>query len=198
MEILLLVIAAVVAATVILRRQRYRTWRRLARRYRLTYRPDPSGRPRVTGSINGRPCRLAVSNESSDTGIAAVEVVELTVEARTAAPPDLEITEGTSVDPLVGVESVATGDSAFDERLRVTGQDPEAIRAYLTPDRRRAILHLFEEAAPDHVVMKGEEITVRRRRAVSRLETIEADLALLLDTANRLENPRTTTEGVHS
>jgi hypothetical protein len=187
-EILLLVLAAVVAATVILRRQRHRTWRRLARRYRLAYRRDASGRPHVTGSVNGRPCQLAVSNESSDTGIAGVEVVELTVEARTAAPPGLEITEGTSVDPLVGVESVATGDSAFDERLRVTGEDPEAIRAYLTPDRRRAILHLFEETAPDHVVMKGEELTVRRRRAVSRLETIESDLALLLDTAQRLEN----------
>jgi hypothetical protein len=186
-EILLFVVAAVVAATVILRRQRHRTWRRLARRYRLDYRRDASGLPRVTGDINGRPCRLAVSNESSDTGIAGVEVVELTVEARTAAPPDLEITEGTSVDPLVGVESVATGDSDFDERLRVTGEDPEAIRAFLTPERRQAIQRLFDEVEPDHVVMTGDELTIRRRRAVSRLEIIEADLALLLDTANRLE-----------
>lgn len=187
MEILLLVVAAVVAATVILRRQRHRTWRRLARRHRLAYRSDASGRPRVTGSINGRPCRLAVSNESSDTGIAGVEVVELTVEARTSAPPGLEITEGTSVDPLVGVESVATGDSTFDERLRVTGKDPEAIRTYLTPRRRQTILRLFDEVEPDHVEMTGDELTIRRRRAVSRLETIEADLALLLDTAHRLE-----------
>ena len=188
MEILLLVVAAVVAATVILRRQRHRTWRRLARRYRLAYRRDSSGRPRVTGSINGRHCRLAVSNESSDTGIAGVEVVELTVEARAAVPPTLEITEATSVDPLVGVESVATGDGDFDEKLRVTGKDIEAIRSFLTPDRRQAVLRLFDEAGPDHVEVKGAELTIRRRRAVSRLETIEADLALLLDTAHRLEN----------
>ncbi|HSL17967.1 MAG TPA: hypothetical protein VLB51_08685 [Methylomirabilota bacterium] len=195
MEILLFVVAVVVAATVILRRQRHRTWRRLARRYGLTYRRDEAGRPRVAGSLEGRPCRLTVSDESSDTGIAGVEVVELTVEAQTTAPRGLDITEGTTVDPLVGVESVATGDPEFDKRMRVTGEDPEGIRDFLSSGRRRAILRLFDETQPAHAEVRGSVLILRRRRAVSRLETIETDLALLLETARRLENPETPLSG---
>jgi hypothetical protein len=187
MEIFIALVVAILVITVVLRRQRHRAWRRFARRHGLTYRRGTSRRPQVTGRIDGRPCRLRISDQSSDTGLAGVEVVELSIEADFAAPPGLEIRAGTKIDPLVGDEGVATGDDAFDDRLRVKGENEEQILEFLDPVRRRTILDLFDGADPGTALLRGAELSIRRRRAVSRLADVEADLALLVRVARRLE-----------
>ena len=188
LELLILFIVLLAVVTVVLRRQRHRAWRAFARRYDLVYRRAPNGRPAVTGEIDGHHCRLAVSNESPDTGLAGVEVIELRLEGRFQAPDGLVIQRGTIIDPLIlDDERITTGDNAFDSVVRVTGDDPGLIRSFLTPARREAIRPLFEETDWDSAELRGSELRIRQRRAISRVEVIEDGLHALLDTSRRLE-----------
>jgi hypothetical protein len=49
------------------------------------------------------------------------------------------------VAALLGAPDIATGDHDFDSRVRVTGSDTGRIREFLTPERRREILRLFDQ-----------------------------------------------------
>jgi hypothetical protein len=188
LELLILFLVVLAVLTVVLRRQRHRAWRAFARRYDLVFHRESNGRPVVTGDIDGRPCRLAISTESSDTGIVGAEVIELSLTGRFGAPDGLDIQPGTSNDPLIlDDEPIATGDDAFDGVVRILGDDPAQIRSFLTPVRREALRPLFEETDWDSAELRGAELRIRQRRAISRVEVIEAGLHALLETSRRLE-----------
>lgn len=76
LELLILFLVVLAVLTVVLRRQRHRTWRPFARRCDFVFHRESNGHPVVIGEIDGHPCRLAISTESSGTGIAGVEVIE--------------------------------------------------------------------------------------------------------------------------
>lgn len=188
LKLLILFIVLLAVVTVVLRRQRHRAWRAFANRYDLFFQRESNGRPLVTGEIDGRRCRLAISTESSGTGIAGVEVIELSLTGRFGSPDGLVIQPGTSIDPLIlDDEPITTGDDAFDDIVRILGDDPHLIRSFLTPARREALRPLFEETDWDSAELRGAELVIRQRRAISRVEVIDDGLHTLLETSRRLE-----------
>jgi len=188
LKLLTLIVVVVAVVTVVLRRQRHRAWRAFARHWGLDYRRDPSGRPEVTGHVDGRPCRLVVGNQSSRTNLVGVELIELSLDGLFRAPSDLDIRPARGVDPLLLQDpGIDTGDPAFDDALRVTGDDLDRVREFLSPARREAILRLFDGTDWDSAEFRESRLLVRHRRAVSRPEIIDDAMRTLLDVSRRLE-----------
>lgn len=188
LKLLIFIVVVVAVTTIVLRRQRHRAWRAFAHHWGLEYRRDPSGRPAVTGLVDGRPCRLVVNNQSSDNGLAGVEVIELSLEGLFRAPADLDIRPATRIDPLLREDpGIDTGDPDFDDVLRVTGDDPDRVLEFLNRPRREAILRLFDGTDWDSAGFRESRLLVRHRRAVSRPEIIDDAMRTLLDVSRRLE-----------
>ncbi len=180
-------VAGAVAVTVVLRRRRRDVWRSFAARHGLALGSDDEGRPRVEGAVGGRPVTVSLSRESSDTGVLGVEVVELAVGTVAPAPETLAVRRLPLAGEVVEEEaSVETGDERFDRLAEVRCDQPDAARDFLDPQRREALAALLDlDAAAG---LAGGRLYVRRRRAVARLGSLEADLALLRRTAERLES----------
>lgn len=178
-------VAGATATTVMLRRRRRDVWRRFAARHGLELGADGDGRPTVGGGLDGRRVTVAVSRESSDTGVLGVEVVELAVETAAPAPATLDVRRRPLAGEIAERDGVETGDERFDRLAKVSCDDPDVARRFLGPRRREALAALLDlDAAAG---LEGRRLYVRRRRAVSRLGSLEADLELLRRTAARLE-----------
>lgn len=184
----LLVAVAVAAAaglTAVLRRRRRGVWRRFAARHGLRLGADGGGRPAIGGEVDGRHLSVAMSRESSDTGVLGVEVVEVAVRTAAPAPASLHVRRRPLAGEVAQRDGVETGDEGFDRLAEVRCDDPDAARRFLDRSRREALAALLDlDAAAG---LDGDRLYVRRRRAVARLGSLEADLALLRRTAERLE-----------
>lgn len=181
------VVVLVAVGTLVLSRRRVAVWRRFARAHRLTYDRDDHGDPRVTGEIDGRTLRLEVMAESSDRGWFAVEPVELSLTTAVEPPPGLQVAPRTAIDKVVGEEGIETGDPVFDRLARVSGDDSDRVRNFLTAPRRAAVASLLEAVGSDPVGMRGATLFIRRRRALSRREVLERDLRTLLEAARGID-----------
>ena len=194
MEPILTIIALVAigaAATYLLRRRRFRVWRAFARRHGLRFRgPKGKGtrRPAVKGSIDGREVVLAVSRESSDTGVLGIEEERLEVGLKCDVPTGLEIVQRVGVEELLDLESFTTGDDAFDARARVVADEPEAARAFLTADRREALRRLLEGAEGHISGLERGRLFIRRRTGAERIELLDDMLERLLRCADEIDD----------
>ncbi len=56
-------------------------------------------------------------------------------------------------------QTVETGDPEFDRRFRVQSEDPDAAVRYLTPERRRTLVILWDYAGPFGVYLSGNTVT---------------------------------------
>ena len=178
-------VGAAAVATVALRRRRRDVWRRFAGRHGLELGRAGDGVSRIEGTIGGRRVRVEPSSESSDTGVLGVELVELSLGTSAPAPPDLRIRQRAVTMHAVGGGELETGDERFDRIAHVECDDPDAARRFLGEGRRDALVALLDVDAM--AGLEGPRLYVRRRRAVARLGVLEADLALLRRTADRIE-----------
>jgi hypothetical protein len=88
---------------------------------------------------------------------------------------------------LMGLEDVRTGDDRFDAALMVRGADADAVRRFLTPDRRLRI-ELLVRTLGD-VRIDDDGIAVERRGVERRIETIVGTVRELALAANALLGP---------
>ncbi len=92
--------------------------------------------PWAEGEVDGR--RVYVGNEMGRRPGDVVQFV-IRIELRGAVPV---VFMAMPRKLLTGAGKIATGDAAFDAKVWVAGEDENAIRAYLGPQRRQAILEL--------------------------------------------------------
>ena len=144
-------------------------------------------RPAVQGIIDGREVVLAVSRESSDTGVLGIEEERLEVGLKCDVPTGLEIVQRVGVEELLDLESFTTGDDAFDARARVVADEPEAARAFLTADRREPLRRLLEGAEGHISGLERGRLFIRRRTGAERIELLDDMLERLLRCADEID-----------
>jgi hypothetical protein len=162
-----------------------RSWRLVAERFGLALEPGAWNRsPRLDGSVSGHP--LTVDIHKRRTGKHKTAYTRFRVGVP-RLPAGAEIrAEGflSGISRAFGVKDIEVGDASFDSQVLVKGRDPKALRAFLTPVRRRSIGR-FLDSHPGAVI-DGEGISWSRRGRMSDsarvLDTVDAmvDLAGLL------------------
>lgn len=108
--------------------------------------------PRISGEIEDRKVKLWVKQETTGTGrhkrTTLYTILEVPLKAD--LPDGINLTyDGilSSIGEWFGDQDVKAGDEEFDRWVDVEGDDPEEIKSYLTPERRKA-LKLFIEKFP--------------------------------------------------
>lgn len=189
----LLVVALVVVGvvSVVLVRRRANVWRQFARRNRLQFhKASGSQGQRVEGVLHGRRVELAVSQNSSDTGVLGAEDLVMMVELQGRVPDGLTVLPddlGGPGDRLSQGETIDTGDAAFDEVALVRCARAEEARAYLTPGRRTALLELLNTEAQSQVGLQNGRVFVAWHEMVTQLDDLQQRLAELQSVAQRLD-----------
>lgn len=114
--------------------------RKFAERHRLHY--DQTGpRPEIRGTVDGREFRLHQQSTGNNNH---VWVAELEVSGR--LPPGLlfaaEKVHAEWAKKAIHGEDLAVGVQQFDDNVIVQVGEPRLLQAYLTPERRQAVLDL--------------------------------------------------------
>lgn len=195
-EIALLVVGILVVVGILfalsrgMARRRRDVWQQFAQRHALRYRDQPA--PQVEGVLEGRPVRLAVLSESSDTGVAGVEQVSMEVGILGPLPPGLQVMPAEGIvgeaQRLADRAIIETGDEEFDRRVIVHCDRPQEAVEYLDESRRRAILDLMghREYEPG---IRDRKASFRDRTMFTEFEACERQLRVLLEIAKRLDGP---------
>ena len=152
-------------------------WREAASRLRLLFKPgDLVTGPKIVGTLHGCQVSVATFTKQSD----KAKWTRYRVELRTSHPHNLEIRQQGFLAGILkafGQPDIEVGDLEFDARLNVRGSDPEAIRAFLNPLRRRRILELFD-AHPG--------LVIERQRLTWEVKGWQASTGRVADTIERL------------
>lgn len=152
-------------------------WLEAASRLRLLFKPgDLVTGPKIVGSLHGCQVSVATFTKQSD----KAKWTRYRVELRTSHPHNLEIRQQGFLAGILkafGQPDIEVGDLEFDARLNVRGSDPEAIRAFLNPLRRRRILELFD-AHPG--------LVIERQRLTWEVKGWQASTGRITDTIERL------------
>lgn len=197
-QLLVVTTVAVLLAGVLvgrfLRRRRRRAWRHFAGRHALRPVPSDAGSRDFVGTVGGRSVALRQADRGSDSGELGVAVVTVSVGLAGELPDGLRIEPGTPLDPLLApsdeelpAELAATGDEAFDARVRVRAADPDAAMRYLSAERRRAVLDLLDEYPSAYSGVRRGRVQVAMREVVARADHLEDCLEKLLAVATVLD-----------
>ena len=191
--LLVIALLALAAAAVwfLAARRRHEVWRRFARAHGLQRLPGTSLRHlRLGGTVDGRAFELYTAQASSDTGVLGVEEIVMKLVLRGPLPAGFAASRGGvlgEVEKTLAHEGAVRVDPALDERVRVSGEDPQAVRAFLTPARRAALAELVSvESACIPGVEEGA-VFLREREMISSPAHLESRLALLRSVAARLD-----------
>jgi hypothetical protein len=191
LPILVVLLAVAIGVSAWLGRKRRSVWQRFARRHRLQYGEPRPGLPQVTGQIDGRPVRLTVAGQGSDTGELGVQEVRLSVGVARGVPAGVEISPrglvAAAAEMMEG-ESVRTGDDEFDRRAVVRGE-PDQVRAWLDDSRRRALERLFAVKPSGTSGMQGANVYIQSREMVASPDELDRWLDELMRTARELDSP---------
>lgn len=189
-QVILLIVVAILivgVGTVALRRRRRRIWKTFARQHGLEYRSAEESHPEVVGTVDGRRFHLGIVPLGSDRGWLAMQPVRLSLELSSPMPAGLVVESRVGIETILGVEDLATGDTAFDRNVRAAAEDHSAAVEFLDQERRLAVRELVETAPPALAGVGNGTVWFQIRRAVSRLEDLERGLELLRRTARRLD-----------
>lgn len=171
------VIAAVVFGSVTSRQAMNHSWDRVATRLGVSLTPGAWNKsPQLAGSVSGYPLSVDIKKRDKT----AFTRFRLGVPD---LPAGLKLkSEGfiSGISKVFGGQDIEVGDAAFDDRVLVKGTNAEAVRAFLTPPRRREIRRFLDTHSGS--VIDGDGISWSRRGRVRDsarlLETIEAMLGL--------------------
>ena len=137
-------------------------WARAAEELGLEFRPTTLfGRPQMKGTLDGLPVEVYTysqrSGENSTTYTRyAVAYPPLGV------PFELRHESGIrKVLKIFGIGDTAIGDARFDDSFAISTDDPDALRAYLTPARRMALLRLLASYPGLQVSDTGLSLTTK-------------------------------------
>lgn len=187
--VVLAVVVVIVSATLV--RGRKQVWKRFARRNGLVFESD-GARAAVHGTIGRRHMRLHTSQDTSDAGLMGVQEVRMSIGLGPATPPLLFVSraEGVvgSVRKASDAERVTTGDDTFDAKTLVEGKPAEAVRAYLTPHRRRVLEEFLAATDADDAGIAEGALFVEDREMLSDEPRLQERLDLMLEVATQLDH----------
>jgi hypothetical protein len=178
-------VAGAVIASILLHRRRQHVWARLAQRHRLRVHRDGRGL-RVEGKIDGRAFSLAQVDRGSDAGELGVVRTRMTIEV-SSWPPGAVLESPFAAAPGAldhRPDELATGDEAFDQAVILRSPESAAIREYLTPARRRALLELVDSRP---VSVANGAIAITERTMITELDRLEQHLEALRRAAQALD-----------
>lgn len=95
------------------------------------------------------------------------------------------------ISRFFGVQDVIVGDSRFDDAFQVQAVSEEAIRSFLTPDRREALVRLI--ASYRSVVITDDEIKYQKNKVETDSSTIVSTVRRLVSSAKLLTDDREAT-----
>lgn len=183
--VVVLLAATAVVTWAFLRRRR-NEWQRFARHHDFKYREGADGLV-VAGDVDGRPFKLDVSTESSDTGFLGVENVEMILGLKSRVPDGMEVLDAGGVlgeaDRMIEPEAAATGDQEFDRQVLVRGNFGQPASEYLTPKRRGAVLKFLAEEPSCQIRIAGSEFVAQEREIVANVVKLDARLERMLAAA---------------
>jgi hypothetical protein len=139
---------------------------------------------RIHGSVEGVPVEVRVVTESSGESSSSWTVY-------TASYPALGLglsvrsTRGWQrIGRLFGAKDIETGDAAFDPEVTVKGDDPERVRAFLTPARRMSVHRLLAEY--DRARIEDDQVRWRKSGVEKEPDRIVTTVRRLAAVAQRL------------
>jgi hypothetical protein len=195
MQILLVVVGCTVAGAAVLMLvfARVRTdqaqdsWRKLADRHGLRYATEWEGKKKlvVHGDLDGRSFRM--ENVEVGGGQQKQLHTKITFHLGRRLPAGLflgpeRFGKGVFKKMIVG-EEIEIGDAAFDEKVVIRGDDPGKVKAYLTDERKAAVLKILEMKA----TVEGGMIIMEAPREIHDLSELERHLQEMRSAAGVLD-----------
>ncbi len=178
--------------SVVLLRRRRNLWAGFARHHGLVFRQLGRGQLRVSGQLHQRPFELATVEESSDDGTLGVREVRMSLGLLTPPPAGVEVIRATGIvgtlQRSVGPTPAPTGDQSFDEQAIVVAEDPAAAGPWLNQPRRRAIREFFDALGAAQAGVGPTGLWVSDREMLTSRERLEGRVAMLSETAQRIDS----------
>ncbi len=200
-----LAVAAIVCGVVIaprIRARRRTVWQQFARRHGLKLFGDDNADPIVVGTTHSRRLTVRRTDSGSDGDLVGLANVRLELAPREPPPPGLTVVNaGDSVGKVAHLIDDHVADPAAlhhtdpDFHMLVREDDPARHGAarFLTPERRRALQDLADQAGTATVGIEDGALFWEDRVLTGDVDQLERWLSLLDHTAERLDAARSVT-----
>ncbi len=167
-----------------------KAWRQTARTLDLSYaEPGLFGQHRMRGEVNNRSVRVRTETEGGTRSRRTYTIVNVDIKDSPFSPGMKMTKKGflESVGEFFGAQDVKSGDTSFDETVRVTGVKPSDLKEMLTPRKQVAIKSHFQKLNDAKITASSVESrrkgTIRNKGVLVSFIKRTIRLARLLDEA---------------
>ncbi|MEM7141164.1 MAG: tetratricopeptide repeat protein [Actinomycetota bacterium] len=188
MGFFVIIVFVAIAISAFQKQQQTSTWQSVGRRTGLAVQSGSLFRaPSMSGTVRGVRVRAEVISRGS--GDDSYRVTRYTVGFPAAGPAVSFRRQGmlSFMRSFVGGRDIVTGDPRFDESVIVDAASEAAVRQYLTPARRAALLSIFSTWPKAEVTPSS--IVVESRRVERNQDRMMATINRLIDSGRLLTDP---------